>query len=123
MLASKHISGNTDGGWLNTGIKIKTGQKININASGEIILASLSGAKYTPDGAANSTTSEYESESSTYPTYGNLIFKIGDKGESIKAGSKYNNTAKDSGTLFLSIYETVYNSTNTGSYIVKVNLK
>jgi len=125
LMASKNISSNTDGGWLNTGIKVKTGQKININASGEIILASLSGNKYNPDGSAtSSSSSEYgTTTSSTYPTYGNVVYKIGDTGEVIKAGSKYNGMAKDSGTLFLSIYETVYNSTNSGSYSVKLSLK
>jgi len=121
LLANKHISGNEDGGWLNTGIKVKSGQKITINATGEITLESLSGNKYTPDGNA---TSDYESDySSTYPTYGNVIYKIGDDGESIKAGSKYNGKAEESGTLFLSIYETVYNSSNTGAYTVKVSVK
>ena len=123
LLASKHISGNTDGGWLNTGIKVKNGQKININASGEVTLESLSGNKYTPDGNTSSS-SDYESEySSTYPSYGNLVYKIGDSGEMIKAGSKYSGTAKSSGTLFLSIYETVFNASNTGSYSVKVSVK
>jgi hypothetical protein len=121
LLANKHISGNEDGGWLNTGIKVKSGQKITINASGEITLESLSGNKYTPDG---NTTSDYESDnSSTYPTYGNVVYKIGESGEAIKAGSKYNGKAEESGTLFLSIYETVYNSSNTGSYSVKVSVK
>lgn len=123
LLASKHISGNNDGGWLNTGIKVKSGQKININASGEVTLESLSGNKYTPDGNT-SPSSDYESEySSTYPSYGNLVYKIGEDGETIKAGSKYTGTAKKSGTLFLSIYETVFNASNTGSYSVKVSVK
>jgi hypothetical protein len=122
VMANKNISGNTDGGWLNTGIKVKTGQKINITASGEVVLESLSGNKYNPDGAANSTSTDYES-TSTYPTYGNLVYKIGESGEAIKAGSKYNGNAKESGALFLAIYETVFNATNTGSYAVKVNLK
>jgi hypothetical protein len=119
--ANKNISGNTDGGWLNTGIKIKTGQKLNITASGEVVLQSLSGNKYNPDGAANATSgTDY---TSTYPTYGNLVYKIGDTGETVKAGSKYSGVAKESGTLFLAIYETVYNATNTGAYNVKVSIK
>lgn len=122
LLANKHISGNEDGGWLNTGIKVKNGQKINITASGEVKLESLSGNTYTPDG--NKDNSDYESDySSTYPSYGQVVYKIGEDGEAIKAGSKYNGTAKESGTLYLSIYETVYNSANTGSYSVKVNVK
>ncbi|NTW32602.1 MAG: hypothetical protein HGB12_08265 [Bacteroidetes bacterium] len=121
LLASKHISGNDNGGWLNTGVKVKTGQKIAINATGEITLESLSGNKYTPDG--NATSDVESTNESSYPTYGNVVYKIGESGEMIKAGSKYSGKAKDSGTLFLSIYETVYNSANTGTYSVKVSLK
>jgi hypothetical protein len=121
VLANKHISGNDNGGWLNTGIKVKNGQKISIIASGEVILESLSGNKYTPDGNADSDY-EYDYESS-YPSYGNLVYKIGEYGDMIKAGSKYNGTAEESGALFLSIYETVYNSSNTGFFTVKVTVK
>lgn len=122
LLANKNISGNEDGGWLNTGIKVKSGQKINITASGECKLESLSGNTYTPDG--NKDNSDYESEyESTYPSYGQLVYKIGDDGETLKAGSKYNGTAKESGVIYLAIYETVYNSANTGSYSVKLNVK
>jgi len=121
LIASKHISGNEEGGWLNTGIKVKAGQKINITAYGEITLESLSGNKYTPDG---NTTSDYESDyENTYPTYGNVVYRIGEEGEPVKAGSKYNGTAKMSGNIYLSIYETVYNSSNTGFYNVKVSVK
>lgn len=121
VLANKHISGNDNGGWLNTGIKVKNGQKINIIASGEVVLESLSGNKYTPDGNADSNY-DYDYESS-YPSYGNLVYKIGEDGDMIKAGSKYNGTAYESGTIFLSIYETVYNSSNTGFFTAKVTVK
>lgn len=121
--ASKHISSNENGGWLNTGIKVKSGQKINITASGEIVLESLSGNKYTPDGN-KSNGYEFDSEyQSDYPSYGNVVYKIGENGATVKAGSKYAGTAKESGSLYLSIYETVYNTENTGSYSVKVVLK
>jgi len=122
VLASKHISGNTDGGWLNTGIKVKTGQKISITASGEVVLESLSGNKYTPDGTSGSDgdNSDYQS---TYPSYGNLVYRVGEFGETIKAGSKYTGTAKETGTIFLSIYESVYNSANTGYFSAKVTVK
>jgi hypothetical protein len=121
VLANKHISGNENGGWLNTGIKVKNGQKINITASGEVVLESLSGNTYTPDGNKDSDY-EYDYES-TYPSYGNLVYKIGEYGEMTKAGTKYNGTSYESGVIFLSIYETVYNSSNTGFFTVKVTVK
>ena len=59
---------------------------------------------------------------STYPSYGNLVYKIGDTGTTTKAGSKFSGVAETSGMLYLSIYETVYNASNSGYYSVKVVL-
>ena len=131
LLGSKHISANQNGGWLKTGIMVKQGQKINITASGEITFASLSNNKYKPDGkvaGSSSTTTDYdygegEYGTSTYPTYGNVVYKIGESGTALKAGAKFNGTAQSSGMLYIAIYETVYNASNTGSYSVKVSVK
>lgn len=131
LLATKHISSNTAGGWLKTGIMLKQGQKFSINASGEVVFASLSGSKYKPDGSiAGSTTApitDYEGDygtGSTYPAYGNVVYKIGETStQTLKAGAKLNGVAASTGMLFISIYETVYNASNTGSYTVKISLK
>ncbi|MCE3279547.1 MAG: hypothetical protein K0S44_1738 [Bacteroidetes bacterium] len=132
LLGTKHISANLNGGWLKTGIMVKSGQKININANGEVTFASLSGSKYKPDGSvAGVTTNALGTDYSgdylsglTYPTYGNVVFKIGENSTQVlKAGAKYNGTAPSQGMLYLSIYETVYNAANTGSYTVKVSVK
>jgi hypothetical protein len=123
LQASKHISGNTAGGWLKTNIYVKAGQRIIMTATGEIVLASLSNGKYKPDGAVAAANYDYDSEysyASTYPTYGNVIFKIGENGQMLKAGSNYKGSATTSGFIYISIYETVYNAANTGSYNVKV---
>ena len=127
LVASKHISGNTAGGWLNTGILVKSGQAISISATGQVTLASLSGQKYTADGklqgtATTASTYDYGSES-TYPTYGNVVYKIGDTGIAMRAGNKFSGTVTETGTLFLSIYETVYSAQNTGGYNVTVEVK
>ena len=133
LLGSKHISSNGNGGWFKTGIMMKQGQKLNISASGEITFASLSNQKYKPDGkisgAATTTDVDYGEgdynygSSSTYPTYGNVVYKLGETGTVMKAGAKFNGAVQGSGMLFLSIYETVYNASNTGSYSVKVSVK
>lgn len=130
LIASKHISGNTSGGWLHTGITVKNGQKIEISASGEITLASLSNQKYKPSGAAvNAGTGvadnydDYGYGNYNYPAYGNVVYKIGEAGTLMKAGDKFNGTATGTGVLYISIYETVYNAANTGSYNVKVSVK
>jgi hypothetical protein len=132
LMGSKHISANASGGWLKTGIMIKQGQKLNISATGEISFASLSGNKYKPDGkiAGGAATadydygeSDYNTGASTYPTYGNVVYKIGETGTVMKAGAKFSGPVQGSGMLYLSVYETVYNAGNTGSYSVKVSVK
>jgi hypothetical protein len=130
LLATKHISSNTNGGWLKTGIMLKSGQKFSIVSNGEVTLASLSGSKYKPDGTiSGSTTTEgtessYEYGGSNYPSYGNVVFKVGETStQALKAGAKFSGNSPSSGMLYISIYETVYNAANTGSYTVKISLK
>ena len=133
--ASKHISGNTSGGWFKTGISLKAGQRFTITASGEITMASLSNTKYKPDGSSKaegaaeftkpygSGSEDGEYSSGGYPTYGQVIYKIGETSvENLKAGAKFSGSAKTSGMLLISIYETVYNANNKGSYNVKVTM-
>lgn len=126
--ANKHITGNTAGGWLKTSIIVKAGQKISILSSGEISLASLSGNKYKPDGSYSGGNNydydggDYAASTSTYPTYGNVVFKIGENGTMLKAGTNYKGNAALSGYLYISIYETVFNAANTGTYTVRVKV-
>lgn len=134
LLGSKHISANPNGGWLKTGYMLKQGQKFSIFASGEITLASLSNNKYKPDGTVLGSDAvlgvggiegegDYGTGTSTYPTYGNIVYKIGEGGTLMKAGSKFTGNANGSGMLYISVYETVYNTANTGTYSVKVTAK
>jgi len=133
LIGSKNISSNQAGGWLKTGIMLKNGQKFSVVSSGEVTLASLSNQKYHPDGSYETATGEKypststateESGTNTYPSYGNVVYKIGEASTStLKAGAKLNGTAVGSGMLYLAIYETVYNAANSGSYSVKVILK
>ena len=124
--ASTHITSNANGGWLKTGIVVKANQTITISAKGEIILASLSNNAYKPDGSVkNANTDSYTDSygTSEYPTYGNVVFKIGEAGAATRAGAKYSKKSTSSGMLYLSIHETVYNPANTGSYNVTVSVK
>lgn len=129
LLASRHISANASGGWLNTGLILKKGKNFSVTASGQVIFASLSGAKYTPDGTSPGVTAPnagqvgQNSTESAYPSYGNVVYKVGEHGPMLRAGDKFSGTASDTGVLYLSIYEAVYNPGNTGSYNVKVKRK
>jgi len=126
LMAATHISSNANGGWLKTGIMVKPGQTLIISATGEVTLASLSGNKYKPDGSTkNANTDTYVDSygASNYPSYGNVVFKIGETGVATKAGGSYNAKVTQSGMLYLSIHETVYNASNAGFYSVNVNIK
>jgi len=131
LVASKNISANTNGGWLKTGIMLKNNQRFSIQATGEVVLSSLSNQKYKPDGSYESSTGEKYpavtdeySTGTTYPSYGNVVYKIGETNNTaLKAGAKFSGTASSSGMLYIAIYETVYNAANTGSYNVKISLK
>lgn len=133
LSASKNISGNANGGWLKTGIKLKAGQRFSLIANGEVTLASLSNNKYKADGsskAAGATdftkpygSGEGEYSGLGYATYGQVVYKIGEtSNETLQAGDKLNTTAKSSGMLMISIYETVYNQNNKGAYTVKITI-
>ncbi len=130
--ATKHISGNTNGGWLKTGVMLKTGQRFSLQSNGEVTLASLSNSKYKPDGSSKAETatewtkaygSDDDGSGTSYPSYGQVVYRIGDSTtDNFKAGAKLNTTAKKSGMLYIAIYETVYNAANKGSYNVKLSL-
>ncbi len=122
LKASKYIMANNNGGWFNTGVKVKKGQTIEISARGEIVLASLDNKKYTPDG--NVVGAEpTDNNDPTYFNYGTLIFKISVNGKNLKAGSSAKYIADSDGIIYFTIYETVYSEKNTGVYQVKLSIK
>jgi hypothetical protein len=148
LMANKHISSEADG-WLNTGIKLKAGQKINISANGVIKLASLSNAKYTPDGAVEKIaevaaypepiaaedsvvsideTVQFmppaivEEPYYSYPDYGQLVYRIGETGEALKVGSKFTGKIEKTGVLYLSIYESSLDKKNSGFFTTKIKV-
>lgn len=114
--ANQNIAGNANGGWANTGILVRRDQSIKIIASGQVNIASLSNNAYTPDGGVNGTPGPKSSE----PSYGCLVYKIGENGPMMKAGDNYQAKANATGIIYLSIFESVYNAANTGTYTVKV---
>lgn len=122
--ANLHISANVNGGWLKTGIKLNKGQKFTLESKGEIVMASLSNQTHKPNGAylppggAWSTGNDHDINA--LPIFGNVLYRIGDAGAMLKAGTKISTTANASGMLYLSIYETVFNVANSGNYSVKV---
>jgi len=118
LFANQHISANKENGWLNTGMLVKKGDRISIDASGQIVLASLSGNTYTPDGGVNGSIGAIDDKIS----YGQVVYKIGQGGNSMKAGDKLNTYAQQTGILYISINESVFNSANSGYYTVNINI-
>lgn len=119
VFANRYVIGNQEEGWLNTEILVKKGETITITADGTISLASLSGNKYTPDGGVNGSPGPTDKKLN----YGNLVFKISQNGDAIKAGDNIKFTADRTGIIFISIYETVFNSANSGFYNANVRVK
>lgn len=118
LYANQNIAGNSNGGWANTGILVRKDQTIRIIASGQVNIASLSNNAYTPDGGVNGTPGPKSAE----PTYGSLVFKIGENGPMMKAGDNYVGKANATGIIYISIFESVFNASNTGSYTAKVSV-
>jgi hypothetical protein len=123
--ANKHISGNVNGGWLKTNVKLNKGQKFTIKAKGEVSLASLSNQIYKPDGSYKAVDGNWStgnnSDFNAGPIFGNLIYKIGEGTAMYKVGTKLSTKAYSSGVLYISIFETVYNTENSGFYSVEVS--
>ena len=119
--ANKNISGNADGGFFSTGINVKEGKIVIITANGKVVLASLSNNSYTPDGGVNGAPAPSDGGTNA-PSYGHVVFKIGENGQITKAGASYRGKANSSGILYLAIYETVFNAANSGTYKVKVRV-
>jgi len=118
LFANQHISGKKEDGWLNTGILVKKGDQINIRADGQIVLASLSGNIYFPDGGVNGSVGAEGSK----PSYGQVVFKIGQNGEELKAGDSYTAFANQTGIIYLAIFESVFNTANSGYYTIDLNV-
>jgi hypothetical protein len=123
LKANYNISGNENNkGWFNTGVKVKNGDKFSIVASGKVILKSLSGGAYNPDGYVSGIKDAAYTDD-TPLKYGAVVYKIGEYGEIKQAGAKLDGIAVEEGNIYVAIYETVFDKTNSGSYNVKVTKK
>ena len=123
LKANYNISGSeNDKGWVNTGVNVKPGDKFTIIANGKVVLKSLSSGTFDPDGYVSGTKDGAYTDDMD-PKYGSVVYRIGKYGTTTQAGSKLDGEAKEDGTIYVSIYETVYDKGNSGSYNVKVTKK
>jgi hypothetical protein len=102
---------NTTNGWTNTGLVVRKGQRLRINASGRVTLSA--GRFSTPAGIA--TLPDKDKLMRNEPT-GGLIAVIGDDNdEFVFVGSRREFVAARDGVLFLGVNEGNLND-NTGAY-------
>ena len=106
---------NSTNGWTNSGLVVRRGQRLRINATGRI---SLGGNRFsTPDGLPN--VQDREKLMRTQPT-GGLIAVIGDDNDDfIFVGSSRDFVAQRDGVLFLGINEGNL-SDNTGNFEIVI---
>lgn len=106
---------NSSNGWTNSGLVVRRGQRLRINATGR---ANLGGNRFsTPDGLPN--IQDREKLMRTQPT-GGLIAVIGDDNDDfIFVGSSRDFVAQRDGVLFLGVNEGNL-SDNTGTFEVVI---
>lgn len=86
-------------GFKSTGVRVQAGDRVTITATGNIVMSPWgSNASSGPDGMPN-----YGWYVPSSIPGGALVYKVGDKGQVQKAGSKVSFTAKTSGVLQLAV--------------------
>ena len=108
-LTANHIWPN---GWLDTKLKVRKGQKLEITAQGTRQFPNW-GRAFTPDG-------DPRMGSMNGHAWGTLVAKVGENGTYFRVGSTYDGKASASGTLFLLVMLQVRGQPSTGEYTVRV---
>jgi hypothetical protein len=111
-----HVRGDSaSNGWTNSGLVVRRGQRIRINATGRVTLGA--GRVSTPAGVP--AIQDNEKLMRSYPT-GSLIAVIGDDNDDfIFIGGRREFIAQRDGVLFLGVNEGNLND-NTGSYDIVI---
>lgn len=102
-------------GWLNTGVPVEKGDMIAISARGEVVTET---GRSGPDGQER-----YSSSVALAPgaTSGQLVFKAGEQGMPVAAGSAWTGQAEGSGDLLLAVNVPSHGSMEpAGVYTVEI---
>lgn len=108
-LTANHIWPN---GWLDTKLKVRKGQKLEIKAQGTLQFPNW-GQAFTPDG--NPRMGNMSGHA-----LGTLVGKVGENGTLFRVGSSYAGEADTSGTLYLLVMLQVRGQPSSGEYTVRV---
>ena len=87
----------TAGRMIATGVRVKRGDRLVINASGTISYRNYGGTQFTPEGSSN-----YGAWNENFQT-GALLGRINAGGPLFKVGERYNDKVESDGELFLGI--------------------
>jgi coenzyme F420-reducing hydrogenase gamma subunit len=118
--AARHGSGV--GQWLDTGIEIHTGLRLQITANGSVNLWPQGpGYVCTPRGYnVNGPQVAVGGQASAAFPAGALVGRIGEDGAPFLIGETYTGSPNRDGRLFLHIVPSPWNNASTGNYLVKV---
>ena len=103
-------------GWLNTGIELEQGAMLSLQGTGTVVTET---GTSTPDGQE-----KFSSSVSLVPgaTSGQLVFRVGEEGQPVAAGSSWIGESPNSGALMLAVNVPLEGSlASRGVYSVVVN--
>jgi hypothetical protein len=122
--ASKH--GLPQQVWMDTGIDVHSGVKLEVKASGAVDLYPGQGGRFTasPDGLAVGGAPMIAVKGGAVANHyspGALLGKIGENGKVFVVGSKYEATPREDGKLFLLVAPSPWGTAPSGAYDVRVS--
>lgn len=108
----------TAGRMVATGIRVKRGDRLVINASGTVSYRNYGGTQFTPEGSTN-----YGAWNENFPI-GSLLGRLSAAGTMFKVGERYNDKVESDGELFLGIATHDSGSSyGTGEFKVRVQIQ
>ena len=108
----------TAGRMIATGVRVKRGDRLVINASGTVSYRNYGGTQFTPEGSSN-----YGAWNENFQI-GSLLGRINAGGPMFKVGERYNDKIETDGELFLGIATHDSGSTyGTGEFKVRIQIQ
>jgi hypothetical protein len=109
---------STAGRMLATGVRVKRGDRLIINASGTVSYRNYGGTQFTPEGSSN-----YGAWNENFQI-GSLLGRINAGGQLFKVGERYNDKIEQDGELFLGIATHDSGSTyGNGEFKVRIQIQ
>ncbi|MFA7007061.1 MAG: hypothetical protein WC429_23680, partial [Verrucomicrobiia bacterium] len=108
----------TAGRMIATGVRVKRGDRLVINASGTVSYRNYGGTQFTPEGSSN-----YGAWNENFQI-GSLLGRINAGGPMFKVGERYNDKVETDGELFLGIATHDSGSTyGNGEFKVRIQIQ